>query len=235
MSTRPGRVDLEVRGGRVLSSVPGSEERGEMTLSCVIAWQRREGTTEQGGLDISGFPRCGWRDVPGARRVAAGMAALSIRRCCLVLMLSLLLSIREVFVVYCLLLSYLVQGMKDPCGGIQRPFSEGARVDATGRVNVVQSCSLLDYFYPYVEQKPCDYFSRSCFMMLFRFEFSSRFFFFFYQVVALVRETIPEARTLAIGDGANDVAMIQGAHIGIGISGQEGLQVKRISSSNPYS
>ncbi|GIX83118.1 phospholipid-transporting ATPase IA [Caerostris darwini] len=30
--------------------------------------------------------------------------------------------------------------------------------------------------------------------------------------------------TLAIGDGANDVAMIQAAHVGIGISGVEGLQ-----------
>ncbi|KFM79091.1 Phospholipid-transporting ATPase 3, partial [Stegodyphus mimosarum] len=30
--------------------------------------------------------------------------------------------------------------------------------------------------------------------------------------------------TLAIGDGANDVAMIQSAHVGIGISGVEGLQ-----------
>lgn len=49
------------------------------------------------------------------------------------------------------------------------------------------------------------------------------------KVVALVRETNPDARTLAIGDGANDVAMIQGAHIGIGISGQEGMQVTRCS------
>lgn len=47
------------------------------------------------------------------------------------------------------------------------------------------------------------------------------------KVVALIRETHPDARTLAIGDGANDVAMIQGAHIGIGISGQEGMQVTR--------
>ena len=31
-------------------------------------------------------------------------------------------------------------------------------------------------------------------------------------------------RTLAIGDGANDVAMIQAAHVGVGISGQEGRQ-----------
>lgn len=30
--------------------------------------------------------------------------------------------------------------------------------------------------------------------------------------------------TLAIGDGANDVAMIQEAHIGIGIAGLEGAQ-----------
>jgi len=30
--------------------------------------------------------------------------------------------------------------------------------------------------------------------------------------------------SLAIGDGANDVAMIQMADVGIGISGQEGMQ-----------
>ena len=30
--------------------------------------------------------------------------------------------------------------------------------------------------------------------------------------------------TLAIGDGANDVGMIQAAHIGVGISGAEGMQ-----------
>jgi P-type E1-E2 ATPase len=30
--------------------------------------------------------------------------------------------------------------------------------------------------------------------------------------------------TLAIGDGANDVAMIQEAHIGVGIRGEEGTQ-----------
>lgn len=32
------------------------------------------------------------------------------------------------------------------------------------------------------------------------------------------------AVTLAIGDGANDVAMIQRASVGVGISGVEGLQ-----------
>jgi P-type E1-E2 ATPase len=34
----------------------------------------------------------------------------------------------------------------------------------------------------------------------------------------------PHPMTLAIGDGANDVGMIQRAEVGIGISGKEGLQ-----------
>jgi len=37
-----------------------------------------------------------------------------------------------------------------------------------------------------------------------------------------MRERHPEATTLAIGDGANDVNMICAAHIGVGISGLEG-------------
>ncbi|XP_049540344.1 probable phospholipid-transporting ATPase IA isoform X4 [Anopheles darlingi] len=42
-------------------------------------------------------------------------------------------------------------------------------------------------------------------------------------VVELVT-TNTKSVTLAIGDGANDVAMIQKAHVGVGISGVEGLQ-----------
>eukprot|EP00741_Cyanophora_paradoxa_P018927 tig00021105_g18272.t1 len=42
-------------------------------------------------------------------------------------------------------------------------------------------------------------------------------------VVTLVKE-VERATTLAIGDGANDVGMIQAAHIGVGISGKEGMQ-----------
>lgn len=34
---------------------------------------------------------------------------------------------------------------------------------------------------------------------------------------------------LTIGDGANDVSMIQAAHVGVGISGVEGLQAARSS------
>ncbi|EEY63415.1 phospholipid-transporting ATPase, putative [Phytophthora infestans T30-4] len=44
------------------------------------------------------------------------------------------------------------------------------------------------------------------------------------EMVKLVRDNITTVRTLAIGDGANDVAMIQAAHVGVGISGQEGMQ-----------
>lgn len=47
------------------------------------------------------------------------------------------------------------------------------------------------------------------------------------QVVTLVKENLNGAITLAIGDGANDVSMIQAAHIGVGISGEEGLQAAR--------
>uniref|UniRef100_A0A8C1FSK8 Phospholipid-transporting ATPase n=1 Tax=Cyprinus carpio carpio TaxID=630221 RepID=A0A8C1FSK8_CYPCA len=43
------------------------------------------------------------------------------------------------------------------------------------------------------------------------------------QVVQLVRDKL-KVMTLAIGDGANDVSMIQMADVGIGISGQEGMQ-----------
>ena len=44
------------------------------------------------------------------------------------------------------------------------------------------------------------------------------------QMVELVRFNVPGVRTLSIGDGANDVPMLQGAHVGVGISGQEGMQ-----------
>jgi len=49
------------------------------------------------------------------------------------------------------------------------------------------------------------------------------------EVVKLVQENMPGKLTLSIGDGANDVAMIQQAHIGVGISGLEGLQAVNAS------
>ncbi|KAF3480417.1 phospholipid-transporting ATPase 1 [Arthroderma uncinatum] len=45
-------------------------------------------------------------------------------------------------------------------------------------------------------------------------------------VVKLVKRHL-KALLLAIGDGANDVSMIQAAHVGVGISGMEGLQAAR--------
>lgn len=42
-------------------------------------------------------------------------------------------------------------------------------------------------------------------------------------IVKVVKEQL-KMRTLAIGDGANDVSMIQTADVGIGISGEEGIQ-----------
>lgn len=48
-------------------------------------------------------------------------------------------------------------------------------------------------------------------------------------MVSAVREKVKSAITLAIGDGANDIAMIQSADVGIGITGKEGLQAARSS------
>jgi len=48
------------------------------------------------------------------------------------------------------------------------------------------------------------------------------------QIVTMVRLGVqPQPMTLSIGDGANDVPMILEAHIGVGISGNEGMQAVR--------
>lgn len=41
-------------------------------------------------------------------------------------------------------------------------------------------------------------------------------------IVNLIKNRYPTKTTLAIGDGANDVAMILQAHVGVGILGKEG-------------
>lgn len=46
-------------------------------------------------------------------------------------------------------------------------------------------------------------------------------------MVSLVKQKFPGKATLAIGDGANDVAMIMEAHVGLGIAGHEGMQAAR--------
>jgi len=47
-------------------------------------------------------------------------------------------------------------------------------------------------------------------------------------VVKLVKDKLKKI-TLAIGDGANDVNMIQEAHIGVGIYGNEGMRAVQAS------
>lgn len=46
-------------------------------------------------------------------------------------------------------------------------------------------------------------------------------------VVKMVKRKKKDSLLLAIGDGANDVSMIQAAHVGVGISGMEGMQAAR--------
>ncbi|KAH7372069.1 hypothetical protein BKA64DRAFT_610154 [Cadophora sp. MPI-SDFR-AT-0126] len=48
-------------------------------------------------------------------------------------------------------------------------------------------------------------------------------------LVKTIRTKVKKSVTLAIGDSANDIAMIQEAHVGIGISGKEGMQAARTS------
>ena len=48
-------------------------------------------------------------------------------------------------------------------------------------------------------------------------------------LVHAIRRKVKKSVTLAIGDGANDIAMIQEAHVGIGITGKEGMQAARVS------
>jgi len=55
-----------------------------------------------------------------------------------------------------------------------------------------------------------------------------------FKVVRLVKEGTGKT-TLAIGDGANDVGMIQEADIGVGISGVEGMQVQFFSQHHAFS
>ena len=48
-------------------------------------------------------------------------------------------------------------------------------------------------------------------------------------MVITIRNRVPSSITLAIRDGGNDISMIQEAHVGVGISGKEGLQAARVT------
>ena len=47
------------------------------------------------------------------------------------------------------------------------------------------------------------------------------------EIVAMMKNHPDQPVTAAIGDGANDVAMIQEAHVGLGIMGKEGRAAVR--------
>lgn len=49
------------------------------------------------------------------------------------------------------------------------------------------------------------------------------------QIVSLVKRAKNKPHTAAVGDGGNDVSMIQEAHVGIGIMGKEGRQATMCS------
>lgn len=49
------------------------------------------------------------------------------------------------------------------------------------------------------------------------------------QIVRFVKDNVPGAFTLSVGDGSNDVNMIQTAHVGIGLYGKEGEQAASFS------
>ena len=54
-------------------------------------------------------------------------------------------------------------------------------------------------------------------------------------VVHAMRQADPHRITLAIGDGANDVSMLQQANIGVAITGKEGRQAVGIVLGTPHS
>lgn len=49
------------------------------------------------------------------------------------------------------------------------------------------------------------------------------------ELVKLVKESVPKSRTLAIGDGFNDVNMIITSHVGVAINGKEETQACRVA------
>lgn len=48
-------------------------------------------------------------------------------------------------------------------------------------------------------------------------------------IVRMIKQDDESCITLAVGDGANDVSMINEAHVGIGIYGNEGLRAVQSS------
>ncbi|XP_063830250.1 probable phospholipid-transporting ATPase IM [Ostrinia nubilalis] len=95
---------------------------------------------------------------------------------------------------------------------------EHANDDSNGFAIVVNGHSLVHCLHPKLEEKFLDVVLQCRSVICCRVTPLQK---------AMVVELIKKSRkavTLAIGDGANDVSMIKAAHIGVGISGQEGMQ-----------
>lgn len=50
---------------------------------------------------------------------------------------------------------------------------------------------------------------------------------FLIKIIRLIKKSPGSPITAAVGDGANDISMIQEAHVGLGIFGKEGRQAAR--------
>ncbi|CAH2015795.1 unnamed protein product [Acanthoscelides obtectus] len=98
------------------------------------------------------------------------------------------------------------------------PLSDDPNADDQIFAIVVNGHSLVHCLHPNLERLFCEVTSRCRSVICCRVTPLQKAL-----VVELVKKT-KRAVTLAIGDGANDVSMIKAAHIGVGISGQEGMQ-----------
>ncbi|CAK1581121.1 unnamed protein product [Parnassius mnemosyne] len=103
-------------------------------------------------------------------------------------------------------------------GTCSTEMQEHGSEDANGFAIVVNGHSLVHCLHPKLEEKFLDVVLQCRSVICCRVTPLQK---------AMVVELIKKSRkavTLAIGDGANDVSMIKAAHIGVGISGQEGMQ-----------
>nr|XP_028573239.1 probable phospholipid-transporting ATPase VB isoform X2 [Podarcis muralis] len=112
-----------------------------------------------------------------------------------------------------------IQGISWTVFGIKLPFSMSTTVTADPAIGlVVDGRTLNTIFQGQLEHKFLELTKYSRSVLCCRCTPLQKS-----MVVKLVRGQL-KVMTLAIGDGANDVSMIQAANVGIGISGQEGMQ-----------
>lgn len=108
-------------------------------------------------------------------------------------------------------------------GQLNISFTQKSRKKNNKRATVVSGDSLIEIMQsPYLEQLFLDCALKCEVVLCCRVSPKQK-----QQVVKLVKTNQNDVRTLAIGDGANDVNMIIEAHVGVGISGVEGQQASK--------